>query len=120
MQNPTLEELITKFKRPILVDQNGCWNWFGSISTQGYAIFNNKPMYGIVYTMSGRICPLDKVIRHKCANKKCINPEHIHDGTFSENMIDAIFDGARGLGRKVFQQIYDLYKRRYDTSRYRT
>lgn len=99
---------MLKFKRPILVDQNGCWNWIGSISSQGYAIFNHKLMYGIVYNMSGRVCPPNYVLRHKCNNKKCINGEHIHEGTYSDNMIDAVRDGMRGLGKAKYAKMVEL------------
>src|ERR1700742_4317392 len=86
----TVGDIIAEFKRPILVDENGCWNWLGSISTQGYAIYNLKPVYGLLYTKSGRYCPPNKVLRHICANKRCVNLEHIVEGTYSENLIDAV------------------------------
>lgn len=108
MPSLTIEDLILEFKRPILVDKNGCWNWLGSISSQGYAIYNNKVMYGIIYRSQGKECSQGKVLRHKCANKKCVNPAHIHEGTYSDNMIDSVMDGSRGLGRAVYKQMFDL------------
>lgn len=105
----TLEEVILEFKRPILVDENGCWNWLGSVSNQGYAMYNNKPVYGLLSRMVGRECSTDKVFRHTCANKRCINLEHVIEGTFAENMIDAIRDGARKLRREHYAEMVTMY-----------
>lgn len=104
----TIEELIVKYKRPILVDENGCWNWMGSISSQGYGIFNNKLVHGIVFRMAGGKCDLDKVLCHKCNNKRCINPNHLYEGTYTQNLIDAVLDGRSKLGRDGFRKAFEL------------
>ncbi len=42
-----------------------------------------------------------KVVRHKCDNPRCINPEHLEIGTYQDNSNDAIIRGrtSRGTGR---------------------
>ena len=43
--------------------------------------------------------PLPKVIRHSCHNPKCCNPEHLYDGTHTENM-DDMFNALRNPAQK--------------------
>lgn len=112
----TIEMLITKFRRPILVDNNSCWNWLGSISSQGYAIFNGKVVYGIIYSMQGKICQQDEILRHTCSNRKCVNPDHIIPGTHSDNMNDAVKYGSRGQGEKVYRKMVELKSRGWTQS----
>jgi len=38
--------------------------------------------------------PVDCVVRHKCRNRHCVNPEHLEVGTQSDNMKDRIRDGT--------------------------
>lgn len=39
-------------------------------------------------------------IRHKCDNRKCINPEHLETGTRLQNVHDAITRGRHAKGSK--------------------
>lgn len=105
MPKLTVEDLALEFKRPILVDENGCWVWLGSISTQGYAIYNQKPVYGILHTRLEGPCPSNMVLRHICFNKRCVNPSHVVRGTFTENMIDAVVSGDRGPIRERYAEM---------------
>jgi len=102
-----VEDIVLKFRRPVTVDQNGCWNWLGSISSQGYGLFNGKVVYGIVFRMVGKTCALDRVICHRCDNKKCINPNHLYEGTYTENMLDSLRAG-RGIGPEVYRKMVEL------------
>ena len=40
---------------------------------------------------------------HKCANTKCINPEHLFLGTRLENMRDAVSKGRQAKGMNLPQ-----------------
>lgn len=39
-----------------------------------------------------------EVIRHRCDNRKCINPEHLETGTHADNMHDMITRGRSSKG----------------------
>lgn len=56
----------------------------------------------------------DVVIRHKCDNPRCINPEHLEPGTQADNMHDMNQRGRR-VGNKVLtpeqvDEVRRLYK----------
>jgi hypothetical protein len=105
-----VEDLVLKYKRPIVVDTNGCWNWLGSISSQGYGIFNHKLVFGVTYAEYVGPCPLDRVLCHKCNNKRCVNPNHLYIGTYTQNMIDSVFAGRGKVGREGYKMMYELHK----------
>jgi len=91
---------------------NGCWEWTGSTNHGGYGqlgkwrgeasahrasyAFHNGP---IVDGMS---------VLHSCDNRKCINPDHLRLGTYSDNQNDAykrqrrpIFSGSKNVNAKL-------------------
>ena len=41
------------------------------------------------------------VVRHKCDNKKCINPEHLELGTLKDNIQDKVKRNRCAKGEKV-------------------
>lgn len=79
-----------------------CWNWIACISSDGYGKFSLKRKNKTVTLRSHRVSYFltygeinDKLlICHKCDNKKCINPEHLFEGTVKDNILDA---KAKGL-----------------------
>lgn len=40
------------------------------------------------------------VVRHKCDNRMCINPEHLESGTIMDNVHDAVERGRNSRGSK--------------------
>jgi len=85
----------------------GCWEWIGHIdSSTGYGRFqiNRKSIpaqkvsfalfYGIDISVvhgSGNIKLL-----HSCNNGRCVYPEHLYIGTYSDNMVDRLIAGNFG------------------------
>lgn len=68
--------------------------WF-SLPRLAYEIFNNTEI------------PKDKVIRHLCHNKHCINPYHLKPGTRSENKQDESYI-SRYMYNLTEKQVYEI------------
>jgi hypothetical protein len=84
---------------------DSCWSWTGGISNSGYgAICINYKIYKthrISWLLAGNTIPDGHVIRHKCRNRHCLNPEHLETGTYADNNgIDRVRDGTDNRGEK--------------------
>lgn len=70
-----------------------CWNWTKSTS-QGYGQINiNKVKWNahrLAYAMTKGTIPDNLLVRHKCNNRKCCNPDHVEVGTHFDNYHDSI------------------------------
>ncbi|AFV50997.1 hypothetical protein Abp1_0022 [Acinetobacter phage Abp1] len=86
-----------------------------SLSPEGYVMVLNpykKPrisrLHRIVYCQSNNIHMQDiegLVVRHKCDNPRCVNPEHLEIGTLADNNKDR---AKRGRSAKVVPSKYKL------------
>ena len=82
------------------VDKKGedeCWNWLGSKDSDGYGQFtighNTFKSHRVMYILTyGKIYE-DKLIMHTCDNPSCVNPKHLKEGTYKDNMIDKVNKG---------------------------
>lgn len=77
--------------------KSGCWEWRGRRLKGGYGQldFEGKGVqaHRIAYeTWVGEI-PKDLIVRHKCDNPPCINPDHLETGTYQDNADDMVQRG---------------------------
>lgn len=109
MTKLTANDIVLRFRRPITVNSEGCWIWLGSVSSQGYALINHALVHGIVFKLAGRECNTPLVVCHTCANKLCVNPDHLYAGSYSDNMNDSVLNGTHGkVGKEGYREIYQL------------
>jgi hypothetical protein len=80
-----------------LITSGGCWEYQGLITGGGYPGFNcdligngRRVVYlhRLSYALFHGSDPGDLLIRHKCDNPKCINPDHLETGTHADNARD--------------------------------
>lgn len=83
---------------------NNCIEWTGS-KRNGYGRQRYKgkvwSSHRVVLDQLGVLDPT-KLVLHKCDNPSCINPDHLFQGTQSDNMQDM---NAKGRGCQVYYEI---------------
>lgn len=91
-------------------DTSVCWEWTGSTGGRdgrGYFSVSNKKLqaHRIVYTIFNGEIAAGMVIRHKCDNPICCNPEHLVIGTRSQNELDKYERDRAGFSHEMIAQI---------------
>ncbi len=103
-----LEELKNKIINFSEEDDSGCWNWnkgyrdkagYGQLKYRGKVIGAHRASY---LAFNGHIDP-ELYVCHSCDNPKCVNPEHLWQGTAKDNMQDCKAKGrlADQRGKKL-------------------
>lgn len=77
------------FQRYTSRTETGCLEWTGTILDSGYGqvVVDNEKWRAhrlAWFRVNGSI-PEDKVVNHKCFNKRCVEPEHLNLASLSEN-----------------------------------
>lgn len=73
------------------VDTSGpCWLWNGTIATNGYGKMGiwGRVEYAhrLAWFFTHGLLDANLVVDHKCHTRRCVNPDHLHLVTTSENM----------------------------------
>jgi hypothetical protein len=99
-----------------------CHEWLGAKQINGYGHVNPPNADGVkgksiyvhrwFYTLSKGEIPKGKLIRHKCDNRICVNPDHLEIGDSKDNVRDMIARNPKACGRKLsFQQHEEIKKK---------
>lgn len=86
-----------------VVTDRGCWEWSGGRYPDHYGFLTDQEgrtayAHRLAYrTWVGPI-PEGKIIRHRCDNPPCINPEHLLVGTAKDNARDRLEHGQAMRG----------------------
>ena len=102
--------------------EDECWEWTATKTYKNYGIFYFKEKYRRAH----RVCAEAKygnidnvVVRHKCDNPICVNPNHLEVGTQKDNVQDMVSRGrarhgvslgeSHGLSKLTEQQVLEIY-----------
>jgi len=111
-----------RFYSKIKKCENDCWEWIGTMFNNGYGAFalEQKPRlaHRMMWFYEKGIFPTGVII-HSCDNRKCVNIDHLRDGTQYENIHDMIDKGRRvinysennGNAKLTFQQAQEIRER---------
>ena len=100
------------------IDDNGCFictshagDPFGyrKITING----KSKSMHRFIYEEMFGPIPEGLVVRHKCDNPRCINPEHLELGTIADNNRDIWERGRGNVPHRAFtgEQVMEILRR---------
>lgn len=101
MKNGTASERLAELS---VAEESGCIRFTGHLDGEGYGrimVARVKYMaHRLSYYLNNGPIPDGYVVRHKCDNPSCINPEHLEVGTQADNIADKVSRGrqARGSG----------------------
>lgn len=86
----------------VVIDEDGCWRWIGSISAKGYGRFGldgrNRLAYGVAYELFVGPIPSGLTLDHvchmtgncaggnQCRHRRCVNPAHLQAVTMGINL----------------------------------
>lgn len=81
-----------------------CWPWLASLYSNGYGQFHfsehvNTLAHRMTYELTYGAEPIG-LCCHKCNNRKCCNPKHLYDGTYSQNTQQAVAETQMNQGQK--------------------
>lgn len=95
-----------------IIKTDTCWLWRNAPANQ-YGRFGGALAHRVSFFYFVDTVPDDKLVRHKCDNKPCVNPSHLELGTYLDNSHDHV---KRGRSRSRFgraavaemQRLYDI------------
>lgn len=109
---------------------DNCWNWTANCDKGGYGRFTinrkNNLAHRVSFEITNKKFITDEMcILHKCDNRKCINPEHLLEGTHQDNMIDKVNKNRQarnkgelaGPSKLLEQQVLEI-RQKYSNGNY--
>lgn len=108
----TDEELIDWFYNQKNITESGCWEWTGVLNGgYGHLSIHGKRILAHRFSLQQHLkreIPASLEVRHMCNNPRCINPEHLKEGTHSENMNDMVLSNRQARGKTLSDKLIGI------------
>ena len=84
----------------VTVQPCGCWEC-SSIGPAGYGTWRQgKPLGAHRATYQLFKGSITDSVLHTCNNRRCVNPDHLYDGSRSQNYLDSVMAGTASRGSR--------------------
>ena len=71
--------------------ETDCWEWTAGLDKDGYGSFRGGKPHRVSFEIYHKRKILTGMcILHNCDNRRCVNPNHLREGTHKENMEDKL------------------------------
>ncbi len=91
-------------KTPGLGRDGDCWEWTGKALRKGYAHTRYLGKAQLVHRVSWHLkhgeFPVNFLL-HSCDNRRCVNPDHLREGTLQDNTHDMVSRNRQARGEKA-------------------
>lgn len=107
----TKQEIMLAIESKSKRADNGCLEWFGIRSKQGYGMMffldrtcttAHRALYQAIH---GLELPRSIVVCHKCDNPSCVDIDHLFAGTHRDNMHDKLMKGRNAKKYKLHTRV---------------
>ena len=84
-----------------------CWNWIAGDRGNGYGAFRFRKKvwdaHRVSWVLANGEIPDKLLVCHKCDNRRCVNPNHLFLGSFTDNLLDSFNKGRINFRKgKIF------------------
>lgn len=89
-----IDIVASRILKKIIINENQCWEFTGRCHKSGYGEISlpksDRVVYvhRIMYFFHTKDSNLNQLIRHKCNNRRCCNPDHLEVGSYRDNGLD--------------------------------
>lgn len=86
------DEIGRFFDKVYIEDEQACWLWLGHKNILGYGKLSYKgkikQAHRVIFEIIGQPIKYNLVVDHMCKNTSCVNPSHLREVTFKQNIFE--------------------------------
>lgn len=94
--------VVERIHRQSTPQPTNCRTWDGKLNEHGYGMVKvggkQQRAHRVLFHALNPNTDESLVIRHKCDNPACVNPDHLEAGTVRDNMLDMVSRGRHRGG----------------------